>query len=369
MDFADILSISSEAAIREVDFESPVRRSPLMMYDMDFFTTETKGQTCETLAHGGNYTDDEMTGAALLVAFSATSIILTSSVALMMRNNKQLMAHPNSLIFYMCLCEGIIAWQAMVSHLGVPNFVCYFKLDELYANTTPWETPNEDIFSLLRSSNFNILQLFEFISLALNFFLCLDIVLTMRNPFYPHERRMKFYLPLSVIIGISCFGLSLKRINEPAKSEEDEKALTIHSRALFSVMFLSLYIIYAITSLGYVWRINTREGMSSQVRKDFVYRHLLYVCSYIITWLPYLGFAYYILFVSTVEGHDISYKMIGSDDRYKVSLHNWFNAYNLSCIGTGILMSIVRAREPIFKATIYTFVYQFFGEVYSQEGS
>jgi len=29
---------------------------------------------------------------------------------MMMKYNPQLMAHPNKLIFYMCLAEGIIAW-------------------------------------------------------------------------------------------------------------------------------------------------------------------------------------------------------------------------------------------------------------------
>ena len=220
------------------------------------------------------------------------------------------------------------------------------------------------IFNLLRTSNFNILQLFEFISLALNFFLCLDIVLTMRNPFYPHERRMKFYLPLSVIIGVIGFSLSLKRVSDPL---DGDKRLSLYGRALFSVFFLTMYIIFAISSLAYVWRINTREGMSSEVRKDFVMRHLLYVCSYILTWLPYLGFAYYILYVSTVQGHSLSYREIASNDRFSDSFAWWFNAYNLSCIGTGILMSIVRAREPIFKMTIKTYIYQYFGELYQND--
>jgi len=37
-------------------------------------------------------------------------MMVTGTVARMMRNNQQLMAHPNKLIFYMCICEGIVAW-------------------------------------------------------------------------------------------------------------------------------------------------------------------------------------------------------------------------------------------------------------------
>lgn len=55
-------------------------------------------------------------------------------------------------------------------------------------------------------------------------------------------------------------------------------------------------------------------------------------------------------------------------ERFSDSLWRWFNAYNMACIGTGILMSIVRMREPIFKAIVKKFVYQFFGELTDEDG-
>ena len=72
----------------------------------------------------------------------------------------------------------------------------------------------------MTATNFNIQQFFEFCSLALNLFLCLDIVLTMRNPFYPHNRRMKFYLFFSIILSIAAFFLSLKRFALPTDSDK-----------------------------------------------------------------------------------------------------------------------------------------------------
>ena len=77
-------------------------------------------------------------------------MLFTSGVALMMRSNKQLLAHPNSLIYYMCICEGIIAWQAAVSHIGVTTFICYFRLDEIFMHTTFWKTTEHDVFDLMR---------------------------------------------------------------------------------------------------------------------------------------------------------------------------------------------------------------------------
>jgi hypothetical protein len=208
-----------------------------------------------------------MSKAAWICCFSVVSMLFTSSVAFMMKRNPQLMAHPNKLIFYMCLSEGIIAWQAMVSHLGPPKMICYFGLERLYSDTTWWETSEVDTINLLQQSNFNVLEFFEFVSLALNFFLCLDIILTMRNPFYPHDRRMKLYLPSSVLLAMTAFFLSLKRVTGV---ELEDSLLSLHTRALFSLSFLTLYIMFAITSVAYAWRINTRPGMSSGVRREFI---------------------------------------------------------------------------------------------------
>ena len=132
--------------------------------------------------------------------------------------------------------------------------------------------------------------------------------------------------------------------------------------------FLTVYIIFAVTSVAYAWRINTRPGMSSEVRKEFIKRHFLYVSAYILTWLPYFGFSYFILYATTVSGHNTTYEDLAENERFKDSLWNWFNAYNLSCIGTGILMSIVRMREPVFKAIVKRNMYQFFGELTDEEG-
>lgn len=60
-------------------------------------------------------------------------------------------------------------------------------------------TSQSQAITVLESSNLLIQHYFQLLSLSLNFCLCLDIVLTMSNPFSPHERRMKFYLIGSLV--------------------------------------------------------------------------------------------------------------------------------------------------------------------------
>ena len=98
--------------------------------------------------------------------------------------------------------------------------------------------------------------------------------------------------------------------------------------------------------------------MSSEVRQEFVKRHLLYVSAYILTWLPYLGFSYFILYATTILGPEISYTDIrtAQECKFENSLQMWFNAYNMTCIATGIFLSIIRMREPVFKRVLWRYV-------------
>jgi hypothetical protein len=276
-----------------------------------------------------------------------------------MKNNKVLMSHPNKLIFYMCIAEAICAWQAIIAHIGTADFICYLGLDVLFSKTLFGRMTPEESVAYLEESNFNILSLAEFFSLALNFFMCLDIILTLRNPFYPHERRMNKYLFGSVIIAFTAFFTTLGRYNEPIFT----KSISTQAQAIISCTIMSFYIFFSISSVAYAWRINTRPGMSTEVRQSFIVRHRNYVATYLITWLPYYGFSFYILFISSVFSPNIMYSEIYAMPEFTKSIVNWLAAWNYSCMLTGLLMSIVRVREPVFWSFVRSGIYQFFGEL------
>jgi hypothetical protein len=53
---------------------------------------------------------------------------------------------------------------------------------------------------MLCLSNSFTFTFFQTMSLALNFCLCHDLIKTLKDPFYPGKRRMKFYLGCSIIV-------------------------------------------------------------------------------------------------------------------------------------------------------------------------
>ena len=60
--------------------------------------------------------------------------------------------------------------------------------------------------------------------------------------------------------------------------------------------FFSCYILFSAFSVAYAYRLNTRPGFSAELRSAFIVNHMLYVSIYILTWMPYLGVCFYVMF-------------------------------------------------------------------------
>ena len=181
----------------------------------------------------------------------------------------------------------------------------------------------------------------------------------MRSPFSPHYQRFKWYVVGSAFIATLCFKCTTSSITFDIIDDANDH---FQSKALFAVLFLSVYIMFSMFSVAYAYRINTRPGMSSDIRRAFVRGHLEYVLCYILTWLPYLGLNYFILYSTSRLGTNITRNTIQDHPHYTDELHRWEGAYMFSSMLTGLMMSIVRIREPLFWSSAKVYINQFFGE-------
>jgi hypothetical protein len=123
----------------------------------------------------------------------------------------------------------------------------------------------------------------------------------MGNPFSPHDRRMKFYLVGSLIMAamLSRTTLASSSIaNYITNPVTIEKAKEIEFKAALGVGFFSIYVIYAIFSVAYAYRLNTRPGFSAGLRNAFIRNHIYYVMVFVMTWIPFLGLCYYIMYTT-----------------------------------------------------------------------
>jgi hypothetical protein len=128
----------------------------------------------------------------------------------------------------------------------------------------------------------------------------LELLLTMRDPFYPAGRRMKWYLLTSGIIGLVVPFLTIGR---GLATDKEFRADTVFE-ASFTVFIISMFFIFAIYSSVEALRLTTRPGISREMRKHFAYSHIIYIIVYITSWMVYYFAAYYIMFYVAIFGNN-----------------------------------------------------------------
>jgi hypothetical protein len=122
---------------------------------------------------------------ATWVGAGSVSMTMLAYVAAMMLNNKKLMQHPNQLVFLMCLAEASACWHATIQVIGVNKIICYFKMNEALSYFLMDNKTLDETFTLLSGTNLYLMQVSQFLSLALNFCMCLEVIKNLRDPFYP----------------------------------------------------------------------------------------------------------------------------------------------------------------------------------------
>ena len=133
---------------------------------------------------------------------------------------------------------------------------------------------------------------FQLISLALNTCLCIDLILTISDPFSPARSRLKWYYLWSVLS--SSLVILLVYMFDPLIEEFDcvanasDKIGFARAENKLNVIIavsLSIYVVIAIYSLIFTIRRLTRPGVSVAVRNMFIRKHFFYVFVFIFIWM------------------------------------------------------------------------------------
>ncbi|CDW72257.1 phosphatidylinositol phosphate kinase [Stylonychia lemnae] len=278
--------------------------------------------------------------------------------------SKKLQAHPQPLIAYICMCEAISSFSAMMQSVDSKVFASYFGLDEIFSYTVafnfsptdllnPDDTEDHTIYldkykTVLCHSNEYFLIYFQLMSLMLNMCLCIDLILTLRNPFYPSKRRVKFYIIFSSIIVSILVVLEKDFIQsknsrvfywllldncDDYKGFEQSTLISQQASNLIFAMSLSVYIIVALYS--------SRPGLNKRVRWFFLRKHWSYVGIFILVWTLNLAQAYYQLF-NPKSQDDIA---VDSFNKVETPVQT---VSQFAAFSTGLWLTIVRLSEPYF---------------------
>lgn len=226
---------------------------------------------------------------------------------------------------------------------------------------------------------------FQTMSLALNFCLCHDLIVTLKDPFYPGKRRMKFYLYGSFLISILISAISKSTLGEVCEANVQNKIIADKYRYLqfgggagsslqdgsqavdsdpiikegyyytyvIGIIQLISFMLIALYSCVFAYRRLTRPGMSAEVRYVFIRKHIFYVGVFIVLWTFALAHSYFQIFYAAQDLSKLEEKeRIARIAQYAEIDRIMMKITIYTSIFTGFLMSLIRAREPYFRFLI-----------------
>ena len=205
--------------------------------------------------------------------------------------------------------------------------------------------------------------------------LCIDLYLTLKQPFYPASRRLKFYLAASVLFSATIvasygiYGSYNGGVLNLCALDSNSNASTWYNSILAVV--LSFYIIIALFSIVYTGRMLSKPGISNNIKRLFLKKHILYVVGFISIWIVTLSSAYRNLYkanapVDEIDEHDSLLRSSGYKKVYSLLPNGvygeiWYNEEEgitfmetsqivslIATISTGVVMAFIRCFEPYF---------------------
>jgi hypothetical protein len=136
-----------------------------------------------------------------MILISLLSMIGSIFVATMIFSSSKLQVHPQRLIAYTCVSEAISSFNGVIWSIGTRNMIEYLDMGSLFELTVLYRNEESSNIGLdtLEYSNDFFFQYFSLLTLALNTCLCIDLILTLKNPFQPAKNRMLIYLAASIV--------------------------------------------------------------------------------------------------------------------------------------------------------------------------
>jgi hypothetical protein len=163
------------------------------------FDKYSRDEMC-TLLTSSDFLDLKADEHTVFVAVAITSIVMSITVFLTTIWNSKLNQHPYSLV------AGISLIDAMFFILFITlEHICTFNLDKLFSLTVYFSTTEDDFKRALWVLYVSGVYWFLFatiLSFALNSALCLDLYLTVKNPFVSGNGRTKLYILMGIGLAI-----------------------------------------------------------------------------------------------------------------------------------------------------------------------
>jgi len=154
-------------------------------------------------------------------------------VALSFILSKNLRYHPSFLIVLISICESASTFYMMLGNISTDeNIFNSFLQSLLYylsfglnlgaENQSKQAILEQHTKTLCKASNL-FMSVFSLGSIMFNTCMCLDLIIILRNPFAPHQKRNKFYIIFVLLISILITVLFIELLTSPCNEDSREE--------------------------------------------------------------------------------------------------------------------------------------------------
>ena len=110
------------------------------------------------------------------------------------------------MIAWICIAEACMSFNALMEVLNPVGIICYFSFYRILGiSLFHYHMDTEKEFEMLNTmcqSNQIFYSFFQLISLTMNLCLCVDLIMTIYDPFSPAYRRTNLYYLCSIVSSV-----------------------------------------------------------------------------------------------------------------------------------------------------------------------
>lgn len=254
---------------------------------------------------------------------------------------------------------------------GISYTACYFELSDLLCFST-FDQIQKNPFLVLEWSGQFFLWTSQIAALCATICLCLDLIITLRNPFSVAESRMQWYIAGSIVIPlllVSVIFMNSDHQMPPAvifikdltgQCEELSNCQSRDSEKYYTIIILlfQIYLLIAFFSVSYSTVRLLRPGVSEDQRRLFYRNHIYFVYWATVSWTIVLAPEIIELYESDHWKHE-------SNSHSRILAAKKISTTFILLMGYGFTLR--NMLEPYTKGVIKKRWQSFFGVVYESK--
>ena len=276
----------------------------------------------------------------ILTVLNSLNILLTGVLIISFMTSSKLKNHPAGIIISLAFCELATSYHSSIFMWGSENSIKFLTIDKMRI----WGYVGlKDVTFVTCTVNVVIFSFGVITGILYNIILCLDLILSLRNPFSTASKRMKYYQIVVFIVTTSISGyISSELIQSTCLYKEENEKIGFHNKLEFLETqkeviqpLIQIFIAFAVISIIYAgYRIKFGLKISNSAFKSSFIRHIMYVAVNIFV-LSFVFFSIY--FMENKENE--YFKVFENTTGYVMSIG-------------GIILTLIRCTDQNFRSKI-----------------